>query len=73
MLFPGNSTVIAVGDGKDFAALGHNSVYTIDGKDYLFAHGYSIPKNGESKLIITEIKWDAKDWPVIDVAKRITE
>ncbi|MGJ5640595.1 arabinan endo-1,5-alpha-L-arabinosidase [Formosa sp. S-31] len=72
-MLEGNSTVIAVGDGKTFAALGHNSVYTIDGKDYLFAHGYSIPNKGESKLIITEIIWDKDGWPVIDLDKRLTQ
>jgi len=68
----GGGTVIAIGDGKKWAALGHNSVYNIDGKDYLFAHGYSIPDNGVAKLIITEINWDENDWPVIDLNKRIS-
>ena len=72
-MLDGNSTVIAIGDGTQFAALGHNSVYEIDGKDYLFAHGYSIPDDGESKLIITPIHWDNDDWPIIDINERITK
>lgn len=69
----GGGTVISIGDGKKWAALGHNSVYNIDGKDYLFAHGYSIPDKGESKLIITEITWDENDWPIIDLNKKISK
>ena len=72
-MLDGNSTVIAIGDGTQFAALGHNSVYEIDGKDYLFAHGYSIPDDGESKLIITPIHWDNDDWPIIDINERLTK
>lgn len=66
----GGGTVIAIGDGQKWAALGHNSVYNIDGKDYLFCHGYSIPDNGVSKLIVTQLKWDAEGWPVIDLKHR---
>ena len=67
-MLDGGGTVIAIGDGVKWAAIGHNSVYQIDGKDYLFTHAYSIPHNGESKLIISEIKWDANHWPIIDVS-----
>lgn len=63
----GGGTVIAIGDGKQWAALGHNSVYNIDGKDMLFAHGYSIPDNGASELIVTELKWDEQGWPIVDL------
>lgn len=69
----GGGTVISIGDGKKWAALGHNSVYEIDGRDYLFAHGYSIPDNGVSKLIITEITWNDDEWPVINLENNITK
>lgn len=71
-MIDGNSTVIAIGDGKKFAALGHNSVYKVDGKELMFAHGYSIPDNGDSKLIVVELEWDENGWPVIDLDKRIS-
>jgi len=64
-MLTGGGTVIAIGDGKQWAALGHNSVYNIDGKDYLFAHGYSIPDEGKSKLIVTELEWDKHGWPIV--------
>ncbi len=65
-MMDGGGTVIAIGDGKKWAALGHNSVYNIDGKEYLIAHGYSIP-DGISKLIVTELKWDNEGWPIVEL------
>ena len=65
-MMDGGGTVIAIGDGKKWAALGHNSVYNIDGKEYLIAHGYSIP-DGISKLIVTELKWDSEGWPIVEL------
>ena len=58
---------VAIGDGKKWAALGHNSVYSIEGKDFLFAHGYSIPHGGASELIVTELKWDSEGWPIVEL------
>ncbi len=72
-MLDGGGTVISIGDGKKWAALGHNSVYKMEGKDYLLAHGYSIPDKGVSKLIITEIAWDENEWPIIDLNHRITK
>jgi len=47
-----------------YAAGGHNSAYTFDGKDYLVLHAY--PKAGRgSNLVIREIEWDAAGWPVV--------
>lgn len=66
-MIDGNGTDIAIGDGVKYAALGHNSVYKIDGKEYFVAHGYSIADDGASKLIITELKWDANGWPVVQI------
>ena len=66
-MIDGNGTDIAIGDGVKYAALGHNSVYKIDGKEYFVAHGYSIPDAGASKLIITELKWDKNGWPLIEI------
>ncbi|MHA4811046.1 family 43 glycosylhydrolase [Flavitalea flava] len=66
-MLDGGGTEIAIGDGKKWAALGHNSVYNINGKDYLFAHGYSIPDRGASELIVTELKWDGNGWPIVEL------
>ena len=66
MLKGGGSTVIA-GD-KDWKALGHNSAYTIEGKDYMVLHAYESADNYLQKLKIMEMTWDAGGWPVVDQA-----
>ena len=66
-MLDGGGSVIAIGDGKKWAALGHNSVYNLDGKDYLLAHGYSIPDNGVPKLIVTKLEWNSDGWPIVDL------
>jgi arabinan endo-1,5-alpha-L-arabinosidase len=66
-MLDGGGTPFAIGDGKKWAALGHNSVYNVDGKDILFAHGYSIPHDGASELIVSEIKWDSEGWPMFEL------
>ena len=66
-MLDGNGTILATGDGKKWAAIGHNSVYNIDGKELFIAHGYDIQDKGDSKLIVAELKWDANGWPTIDL------
>ncbi|MDI1256642.1 MAG: arabinan endo-1,5-alpha-L-arabinosidase [Flavobacterium sp.] len=66
-MIDGNGTDFAIGDGKKWAALGHNAVYNIDGKEFFVAHGYSIADQGDSKLIVTALKWDTNGWPVIEL------
>lgn len=68
-MLDGGGTDIAIGDGKKWAALGHNSVYHMDGKDLLLAHGYSIADKGASELIVTQLQWDANGWPVVELPK----
>jgi arabinan endo-1,5-alpha-L-arabinosidase len=66
MLKGGGSLVIA-GD-KEWKGLGHNSAYTMDGKDYLVLHAYESADNFLQKLKIMEMKWDANGWPQVDQA-----
>jgi arabinan endo-1,5-alpha-L-arabinosidase len=66
MLHGGGSLVIA-GD-KDWKALGHNSAYTMDGKDYMVLHAYETADNYLQKLKILEMKWDKDGWPTVDAA-----
>ena len=61
----GGGTLIASGN-EEFAAVGHQAVYTFDGKDYLVFHAYDKKDDGKPKLRIKEIKWDANGWPSID-------
>ncbi len=48
-----------------WAAGGHNSAYTFDGKDYLVFHAYDKTDEGRSKLVIHEIEWDDHGWPSV--------
>lgn len=64
-LYAGGGTVIAE-ETEDYAAIGHCAVYDYDGKTYFIAHGYDKDDNGQSKLVVEEIKWDRTDWPTIE-------
>jgi arabinan endo-1,5-alpha-L-arabinosidase len=65
-LMKGGGSLVAAGDTTNWVAVGHNSVYTFDGKDYIVYHGYDAKDNGKSKLIIRELNWDAAGWPVVE-------
>lgn len=60
----GGGTVIAQGN-DEWAAVGHQAAYTIDGRDYLVFHAYDRRDEGKPKLRIREIKWDQQGWPGI--------
>jgi len=61
----GGGTLL-LGGNKAWPGLGHNSTYTIDGKDYVVFHAYEAADKGLQKLKILEIKWDEALWPVLD-------
>lgn len=50
---------------SEWYGVGHNAVYTFDGKDYLIFHGYDAKDEGKSKLRIETLTWNAKGWPVV--------
>jgi arabinan endo-1,5-alpha-L-arabinosidase len=60
----GGGTLIAQGN-NEWAAVGHQAAYTLDGKDYLIYHAYDKRDNGKPKLRINEIQWDEDWWPTI--------
>ncbi|MCM1107795.1 MAG: family 43 glycosylhydrolase [Clostridium sp.] len=59
----GGGTVVLTG-GSRYAGAGHCSVYHIDGKDYLLAHGYVLNESGTPRLILSELTWSKDGWPV---------
>jgi arabinan endo-1,5-alpha-L-arabinosidase len=63
-LAKGGGTLLLQGDNR-WAGVGHNSVYTFDGKDYLVFHAYDLNDEGKSKLRISELQWDREGWPVV--------
>lgn len=62
-LYMNGGTIVVKGDGKTWAAAGHNSVYTFDGKDYMLFHGYNM--DDRALLVIREVGWDADGWPFV--------
>ena len=51
---------------KDWPGLGHNSVYAMDGKDYLVFHAYEMADKGLQKLKISALQWDKNGWPQVN-------
>jgi len=60
----GGGSIVVQGD-ENYFGVGHNSVYTFDGKDYIFYHAYEKKTNGTPRLVVKEMKWDADLWPVL--------
>lgn len=63
-LMQSGGTIVAKGN-EQFAGVGHCSVYTFDGKDYIFMHGYDKDHDYRSKLLVREVKWTKDGWPVV--------
>lgn len=61
----GGGSIILQGNDR-WSGVGHCSVFSENGIDYLIFHGYDKKDNGKSKLIITQINW-IDDWPVINL------
>ena len=60
----GGGTLVLAGD-NDWYGVGHNSVYTFDGIDYLIYHGYDAADKGKSKLLTRQLVWNAAGWPAV--------
>lgn len=65
MIFSGGTLVLE--GNENYPGIGHNSAYTIDGKDYLVCHAYDAADHGISKLIIREMSWDEEGWPIVSI------
>jgi arabinan endo-1,5-alpha-L-arabinosidase len=64
----GGGSLVIAGD-KDWKALGHNSAYSFDGKDYMVLHAYETADRYQQKLKVLEMKWDKDGWPVVEQAE----
>jgi arabinan endo-1,5-alpha-L-arabinosidase len=62
----GGGTIVAQGN-DEWVAVGHQAVYTIDGKDILVFHAYDKQDGGKPKLLIRDIQWDAERWPMVSL------
>lgn len=63
----GGSPVIA--GNPRWPGVGHNSVYSFEGRDYFVTHAYDAQDRGWSKLKVLDLNWDAQGWPVLDAAQ----
>jgi arabinan endo-1,5-alpha-L-arabinosidase len=61
-------SLVLEGDQR-WAGLGHNSVYSFDGNDYLIFHAYDSEDGGKPKLRVENLSWES-DWPVVDLSKK---
>jgi arabinan endo-1,5-alpha-L-arabinosidase len=61
----GGGSLVVEGDGVKWAAAGHNSAYTIEGRDYFVTHAYD-QETGASKLLVRPIRW-VDGWPVVEL------
>lgn len=59
----GGGTLLLQGD-SEWHGVGHNSVYTFDGTDYLIFHGYDAKDKGRSKLRVKQLDW-VDGWPIV--------
>lgn len=62
MAYGGGTLLIAETDA--YSGVGHCSVYNFDGKWRFAAHGYDKSKNGASKLVVRDIRWE-DGWPTL--------
>jgi arabinan endo-1,5-alpha-L-arabinosidase len=63
-MLDGHATQVLEGN-QNWHGVGHNSVYTFDGKDYLIFHGYDAADEGKPKLRIETLSWDRQGWPKV--------
>ena len=61
----GGGSLVLAGD-KDWQGVGHNSVYTIGGKDVMVLHAYETADKYLAKLKVLPITWDKDGWPLVD-------
>lgn len=61
----GGGTLFLAGNSR-WPGVGHNSVYSFDGTDYLVFHAYDAKDGGKSKLKIATLSWDGEGWPIVD-------
>jgi arabinan endo-1,5-alpha-L-arabinosidase len=61
----GGGSLVIEGNAR-WKGVGHNSAYTMGGKDVIVMHAYETADNYLQKLKILDIKWDKEDWPTVN-------
>ena len=60
-------SLVLQGDER-WAGLGHNSVYTFEGNDYIIFHAYDSNDGGKPKLRIEKLIWNEQGWPIVNIS-----
>lgn len=63
----GGGSLVIAGNAR-WKGVGHNSAYTIDGRDLMVLHAYETADDYLQKLKILDIAWDKDGWPTVDAA-----
>ena len=63
----GGGSLVIAGNAR-WKGVGHNSAYTIDGKDMMVLHAYETADDHLQKLKILDIAWDKDGWPTVDAS-----
>ena len=63
-MFNGAATLVLEGN-SDWPGLGHNAMYSFNGKDIMIFHAYDAHDEGKPKLLVREVTWDGDGWPVV--------
>ena len=63
----GGGSLVIAGNAK-WKGLGHNSAYSIDGRDLMVLHAYETADDYLQKLKILDFTWDKDGWPAVDAA-----
>jgi len=66
-LTQGGGSLVIEGN-KNWYGVGHNSVFTFDGEDYTFMHGYDASDRALPKLVTKKITW-VNSWPTVEAMK----
>jgi arabinan endo-1,5-alpha-L-arabinosidase len=64
-MFHGGGTLLLAGNAN-YAGLGHNAVFHLNGADYLVYHAYDMQYDGKAILKIQELSWDQQKWPKVE-------
>ena len=61
----GGGNIVLKGNSSWYG-VGHNSILSSEGSEYLVFHGYDASDNGMPKLRIEKITWDEDGWPRVN-------
>jgi arabinan endo-1,5-alpha-L-arabinosidase len=62
-MFVGGGSLVIEGN-EHYPGVGHNSVYSFNGMDYLVFHAYDAEDEGRPVLRILQLSWDEEKWPI---------